>query len=265
MNPLWTDTHCHLCHPRFAEDADQVLERALQAGVSQLIEVGYSEETCPLVLLLAERRPDVIRAAVGIHPHEAAHWNDDLRARLQGWLSHPMVCALGEIGLDYYYDFATPAQQQLVCRVQLAMARHRGLPVLLHCRDAWDDLLGLLESEAAGLHGVLHCFTGSVDQAQRAVAMGWLLGIGGLVTFKKPGALPDVVRAVGAEHLVLETDAPWMTPEPRRGRRNEPALLLHTASRVAELLDMPLPRLADVIRSNVNRLLTPQILTETLT
>ncbi len=255
MSVCWTDTHCHLSHPRFADDVEEALNRACSAGVTRLIEVGYSADTCPCVLQLAERHPEVVRAAVGIHPHEAARWTSDLRADLERWLDHPTVCALGEIGLDYYYDFATPEQQRQVCLTQFEMARERALPVLLHCRDAWDDLLALLADEAAGLHGVLHCFTGSVDQACRAVEMGWMLGIGGLVTFKKPGALPDVVRAVGIHHIVLETDAPWMTPEPRRGRRNEPALMLHTAQRVAELLDRPLPELSTAMEANVNRLL----------
>jgi TatD DNase family protein len=244
---IWTDTHCHLNHPDFASDAGSVWNRAREAGVHTAIVVGYDLASTESALQIAERF-DGCWASVGIHPHDAVQCDENALLQLHRLASHPRVMAIGEIGLDYYRNLSPKDAQQQALEQQIHLALQLRLPVIIHCRDAYDDLLDILARYP--LRGVLHCFSGELHHAQRAVEMGWYLGIGGVVTFKNARTLREVVRQVPLDNLLLETDAPYLAPMPHRGKRNEPAYIPLIAQMVASLKNVPLEELATVTTQN---------------
>ena len=232
-----TDSHCHLAGEEFIADLDAVVERAKAAGVSGA-----------LVILAAEDDAEVARAAtvlaawpecrfaVGVHPHHAHLFANDpaaAAALVERRLSElPLARAVGEIGLDYHYDFSPRDVQHAVFRAQLQLARQRGLPVVIHTREAEADTLQLIAEEGGGrLNGVFHCFSGDADAASRALATGFFLSVPGILTFPKAASLREAARAVPADRLLIETDSPYLAPIPYRGKRNEPAY-------VAKVLDV---------------------------
>lgn len=249
-----TDTHCHVHDARYDGDRDQVVARAREAGVTRMVTVG--EDIADSRRALETARHYDLAAATGIHPHEAKDAPDDIASALAPLLTDSRVVAIGETGLDYYYDHSPRDAQARVLRAQLDVARERGLPVIFHLRDAFDDFIAILRHEwQPPMRGVVHCFTGTLDQARTYVdEFGLLLGIGGVVTFENAQPLRDAVRGIGAGALVLETDAPYLAPVPLRGRRNEPSFLVHTAARVASLLGLPRDELIAATDRNANRL-----------
>jgi TatD DNase family protein len=242
------DTHAHIHDKRFDDDRDETVARARAAGITGIITVG-----CDLAdsgrALEAARRYDVL-ASVGIHPHEAIDAPGDIAAAFAPFLEDERIVAIGETGLDYYYDHSPRDVQRDVLRKQLRIARERDMPVIFHHRDAYDDFVAILREEfTPGMHGVIHCFTGDAEQARTYVnEFGLALGIGGVLTFKTAEQVRDAVRAVGLAPLVLETDCPYLAPIPKRGQRNEPAFVEFTAAKLAELLD----RSEDEIRSRTD-------------
>jgi len=244
---IWTDTHCHLNHPDFASDAGLVWSRAKDAGVHAAVVVGYDLASSESALQVAERL-DGCWASVGIHPHDAVQCDENALLQLHRLASHPRVTAIGEIGLDYYRNLSPKDAQQQALEQQINLALQLRLPAIIHCRDAYDDLLPILARYP--LRGVLHCFSGELHHAQRAVEMGWYLGIGGVVTFKNAHTLREVVQRVPLENLLLETDAPYLAPMPHRGKRNEPAYIPLIARMVASLKNVPLEELATVTTQN---------------
>jgi TatD DNase family protein len=247
---VWlTDTHCHLNLNIFQDDLPAVLERARQQGVSRILVPGIDIETSRLALELCERH-DLLFAAVGIHPHDAASWTDGTLASLRQMAGHPKVAAIGEIGLDYYRDRSPRPQQRQVLRAQLEMAAELNLPVVLHNREAIDDLwseisgwLNQLTAAASPLverPGVLHSYDGDLPTTQKAVEQGFRIGISGPVTFKNAPLRHQVASGLPLDRLMLETDAPYLTPHPYRGRRNEPAYVALVAEKLASLHDVPL-------------------------
>jgi TatD DNase family protein len=248
------DTHCHVHDPRYDDDRDEVIERARAAGVTGMVTIGEDIADSRRALETAQRY-DLV-AAAGIHPHEAKDAPADIASALTPLLADSRVVAIGETGLDYYYDHSPRDAQARVLRAQLAVARERALPVIFHLRDAFDDFVAILREEwKPPMRGVVHCFTGTTAQARIYVdEFGLLLGIGGVVTFENAQPLRDAVRAIGAGALVLETDAPYLAPVPLRGRRNEPSFLPHTAARVASLLGLGLDELVTATDRNVHRL-----------
>lgn len=244
---IWTDTHCHLNHPDFAADASHVWNRAREAGVHHAIVVGYDLASSETALQIAEQF-DGCWASVGIHPHDAVQCEQNALLRLHQLASQRRVVAVGEIGLDYYRNLSPREAQQHALEQQMDLALQLRLPVIIHCRDAYDDLLDTLSRYS--LRGVLHCFSGEPRHAQRAVEMGWYLGIGGVVTFKNAHTLREVVQQTPLENLILETDAPYLAPMPYRGKRNEPAYIPLIAEMVASLKNVPLEELATVTTQN---------------
>lgn len=243
--PLLFDTHAHLHDPAFAPDRAAVLERAHAAGVRRLLTVGTDAASSVEALALSRAWPGV-HAAVGIHPHDAAGADQGALAEIAALARAPEVRAVGEIGLDYYRFLAPRAAQVAALRAQLALAREVAKPVVLHCREAHADLLLILERDgvsAAG--GILHCFSGDAEVARRGLALGLAISIAGPVTYPNARGLQAVVPGVPLDRLVLETDCPYLPPQPWRGQRNEPAYLAVTAARVAALVGRPL---ADVAR-----------------
>jgi TatD DNase family protein len=247
------DTHAHLDGTDFAEDFEAVLARAAAAGVATMVSCGQDEATSRLTLALAAAHPE-IKPAVGVHPHEA-RTAGDLRW-LDVMLDDPAVVAAGEMGLDYHYDFSPRDVQREVLASQLDRAQARGLPVILHCREAEDDLAAILrERFARGRLGVVHCFTGPYEWGARLIEeFGLFLGLGGAVTFKDAKELHDAATRLPLDHLVLETDCPFMTPAPHRGRRNEPAYMTLTCARLAELRGATPDAIAAATTANAHRL-----------
>lgn len=234
------DTHAHLHFPEFAEDLPGVLERARAVGVRWILTIGTSAEGSRAAVALAEREPDLY-AAVGIHPHDAAEADeaafDDLRRLAE---SSGKVVAVGEIGLDFFRNLSPRDVQLEVFRRQLDLARRIGKPILVHCREAHAETLEVLHAEgvpAAG--GIMHCFSGDAEVARRCLDLGLLISLAGPVTYPNARKLPEVVKLAPEDRLVVETDCPFLPPQPYRGKRNEPAYLPITAARVAELKGLP--------------------------
>ncbi|PTQ51325.1 MAG: putative deoxyribonuclease YcfH [Brockia lithotrophica] len=233
----WIDTHAHVDHPRFDDDREEALARARAAGVVKIVNVGYNAVSIRTTLALAEAYPFVF-AAIGWHPTEVASFGDGEERELRRLLAHPKVVALGEIGLDYHWDTVPPAVQQEAFRRQIRLAREMGLPIVVHDRDAHDDVLRILEEEGAEeVGGILHAFSGDALHAERGLTLGFALGFGGVVTFRK-AAQRDLLPRVPLDRIVLETDSPYLTPHPHRGKRNEPAYVAIVGQAVAELLGL---------------------------
>jgi len=247
------DTHAHLDGGEYANDLEQVLERARTAGVSPIVAAGQDEASSRATLELASKHAHVA-PAVGVHPHEAKSAGD-LRW-LEPLLRDPRVVAAGEMGLDYHYDHSPRDVQRAVFERQLDLAGERGLPVIIHCRESEDDIAAILQARfARGRLGVVHCFTGTYEWGKRLIGdFGVFLGIGGAVTFKNAKELHDAAARLPLDHLVLETDCPFMSPAPYRGKRNEPAYLPLTCARLAELRGCTPAEIAAATTANARRL-----------
>lgn len=282
---MLTDTHCHLDFNKFDDDRDAVIQRALEAGVERILIPAIELESCKAVIRLANSHPNLF-AAVGFHPTELNGWNDDSIETLRGMIfPHPVslsqrergwgegkLVAIGEIGLDYYWQAAPREIQREALRAQLKLAAQTGLPVILHLREKDDalqgeaaaDLLELLREWSAALQrennplaqrpGVLHSFSGSLETAQAALALGFFLGITGPVTYKNAEARREVVKSLPLERVLIETDSPFLAPVPQRGKRNEPAFVCAIADKIAEIHHLSPPELAAITSENARRL-----------
>jgi TatD DNase family protein len=227
------DSHCHLNANVYRTDLDDVVHRAEDAGVHGILVPGIGIAESRRAVEIAERHA-IVRAAVGIHPHEARSWNDDAEREIRTLAAHPKVAAVGEIGLDFYRDWCPPELQHAAFDAQLRLAKELALPIVVHDRDAHEEILGALESPThRGLTGVLHCFSGGPAEVRRALALGFHVSFTGSLTYDK-GRTDAVLAVVPPEKLLLETDAPWMTPTPHRGKRNEPAWVGRVADAIAE-------------------------------
>jgi len=249
------DTHAHLHVPEFAADLDAVLARARAAGVEGVVTIGTDRETNPAAVKLAEARAGVY-ASVGIHPHDAAAAADADFAAMEALVrSSARVVALGEMGLDFFRNLSPPDVQERVFRRQLGLARRLGKPVVVHCRDAHAQALAILAEEGVReVGGVMHCFSADVEVAKRCLDLGLLISLAGPVTYRNARALPEVARFVPGDRLVVETDCPYLPPQPHRGQRNEPAHVRLTAARVAELRGVDPESLAAAMSDNAARL-----------
>jgi len=225
------DSHCHLDDEQFDPDREQVIERALAAGVELMMAIGTGGDL-EVAIKQAERYP-FIYATIGVHPHDAAKATPDTFARLRDLAGHPKVLAIGEIGLDYHYDFSPRDVQRSVFERQLEIAADFRKPIVIHTREAWEDTLALLPGLPCG--GIMHCFTGDAAQARQALDVGFHLGFGGVLTFPKAESLREAARITPEDRLVVETDCPYLAPVPHRGKRNEPAFVADTARRLAEV------------------------------
>jgi len=249
------DTHAHLHFPEFDADREAMLGRAREAGVRRMLTIGTEPDSSRAAVALAAREADVW-AAVGIHPHDAAGADEAAVKEIAGLAAEPRVVAIGEIGLDYFRNLSPPADQQRVFRALLGLARRIAKPVVVHCRDAHDDVLRILaEERVAEVRGIMHCFSGDVEIARRCLDLGLLISLAGPLTYPKARALPDVARFTPADRLVIETDCPFLPPQGHRGQRNEPAYLAITAARVAELRGEPVEAMAARLTVNACALL----------
>jgi TatD DNase family protein len=251
------DSHAHLDMEDFDLDRDLVLERARDAGIGPILSLAMIDEKCAYdrAFALVESRPELY-TALGCHPHEARifdGWGGE--ARLKELARRPRLLAIGEIGLDYHYNQSPPEVQRDVFRRQIRVARELGLPVIVHHREAEEDLRRILEEERAReVGGVLHSFTADLETARHALDQGFLISFSGILTFKSAGALREVARQLPLERLLLETDCPYLAPVPHRGKRNEPAFVRETARVVAELLGVSLGDVERATDENFRRL-----------
>ncbi len=250
---MFIDSHAHLFDRKFDSDIERVLERARAAGVERIITLGDNIENSKRAIGLALRYPEIL-AAVGIHPHHAREWAADKDGTLRRLSEIPRVVAIGEIGLDYHYNPDSRALQREVLREQLALAREVELPVSIHCREAYEDLLEDIHAQNGNSPGgVIHCFSGGYEDARALTDLGFFLGVGGTITFPNAGPLRDVLKAIGIDFLILETDSPYLAPQAKRGRRNEPAHLPLIARALAELTGHAYRDVARTTRYNTLR------------
>jgi TatD DNase family protein len=252
---MLVDSHCHLDFPGLVEDRDQVIERARAAGVGVMQTIGTRLGTFDKVLAIAEADPGIF-CSVGVHPHQADEEGLDDPAPLVALAGHPRVIGIGESGLDYYYDHSSRAGQERSFRAHIQAAREAGLPLIVHTRDADRDTIDLLRTAMveAPFAGVIHCYSSSPELAFAAVEMGLHLGLGGILTFKRSEELRATVRALPLDRLILETDAPYLAPQPFRGKRNEPAYVAHVAATLAEVKALPVDEIAQATTDNFFRL-----------
>lgn len=254
---MFVDSHCHLNYEGLIEDQAGVLSRARTAGVSAMLNISTRELEWSAIIGVAEREGDVW-ASVGIHPHEADDHAHVDTAKLVAAAAHPRIIAIGETGLDYYYDHSDRAQQQVSFRAHIAAARETGLPIIVHTRDAEEDTAAILreEMEKGAFTGVIHCFTASDDFADVALDLGFFISISGIVTFKNAKALQATAARIPSDRLLIETDSPFLAPVPHRGRPCEPAFVADTARFLARLRDEPIEQLAQVTSDNFYALFT---------
>jgi TatD DNase family protein len=228
------DSHCHLDFPDFAEDMDGVLARAREAGIGRLVTISTRVRRFSRILALVEGHEDVF-GTVGTHPHNAHEELDITAEALANLAEHPKIVGIGEAGLDFHYDNSPREAQEQGLRTHVHAARLTGLPLVIHARSADEAMIGILEEEFSrgAFKGVLHCFSSGAELARRGVELGLYLSFSGIISFKKSEALRDIARAAPADRLLVETDAPYLAPEPHRGRRNEPAFVRFAAEALA--------------------------------
>lgn len=248
------DTHAHLEMREFNDDRDEVIQRAREAGVEYIVTIGTTVESSRDAVMLAEKY-DFIYAAVGIHPHEVKDVLHPAYEVLRHFAKHKKVVAYGEIGLDYYYEHSPRSDQKRKFRDMLREARELDLPVIIHDRDAHEDTLRILSEEwSPELGGVMHCFSGDLAMARKVIEMGFSISIAGPVTFPKAEALREVVKRIPIEHMLVETDSPYLAPQPVRGKRNEPAHVRHTAEMIAQVKGLSFDDVARITSFNAMQL-----------
>ena len=231
------DTPAHYDSGKFNADREEVLRAVHESGVALIVDPGDCAATSARAVAIAQEY-DFVYAAVGWHPEEAAGWTDDSLEQIRALAAQPKVCAIGEIGLDYYWDASTKATQEIMLRAQLELALELDLPVIIHDREAHGDSLRIV-CDYPGLRGVFHCFSGSVEMAEELLKLGWMLSFNGAITFKNARKAPEVIAAVPLERMMVETDAPYLTPVPFRGKRNDSGYVHLVAEKIAQLKGLP--------------------------
>ena len=250
---MFIDSHAHVQLSQFDKDRDAVLKRAHEAGVSTILIIGFDLETSLGAVELAQKH-EHLYATVGMHPHDAKNLTPDVLKSFRELLDHPKVIALGEIGLDYYRNLSPHNVQKEAFEKQLDLAEEMEMPIIIHNRDAYMDILPILEARKGKVRGVLHCFTGDVELMHRSIKIGLHIGIGGIVTFPNAKDMQTVATEVPSERLLIETDCPWLAPQFRRGKRNEPAYVPAVAEKIAELRDTSVEAIGDITTKNFDTL-----------
>jgi TatD DNase family protein len=245
------DSHVHLNHPDFRDDLADVLARAKWAGVTLMMNIGFDIESSRETVALTERFSSM-RGAVGVHPHDARTYTDEVEAELLSMLEKPGIVAVGEIGLDYYRDLSPRETQQAVFKRQLSLALDKGKPVVIHCRDAFDDVMAILGDAARRYRGIFHAFSGDGVMARDVMSLGFHIGVGGVVTFRN-ARLRDVVTELPLGAVVLETDCPYLAPVPFRGKRNEPSYLRHVVETVSAATGQTTEKIVEATNENFAR------------
>ena len=243
------DSHTHLQVSQYNKDRDAVLKRAQTAGVATILIIGIDLETSLGAIELADKHENLY-ATVGMHPHDAKKLTPDVLKTFRELLQHPKVIALGEIGLDYYRNFSPPNVQKDAFQKQLDIAEKMEMPIIIHNRDAYMDILPILESRQGQIQGVLHCFTGNIELMERSVEIGFHIGIGGIVTYPNAKEMQAVACKVPSDRLLIETDCPWLAPQFHRGKRNEPSYIQAVAEKIAELRNTSVETIGEITTNN---------------
>jgi len=247
------DSHCHLDMDAFDNDRGEVINRSLEAEVTYIINVGSDKEGNIKSLNISNNYPKIY-TSVGIHPHDSKTLNEELCSEIKAWLKQPKVVAIGEIGLDYHY-MHSPKEIQINAFIkQITIAKDSGLPIIVHSREAKNDTIQILQQNASGVSGVLHCFSGDMEMAEKAMELGFFISIAGPVTFRNAKDLREIAKFIPDEYLLIETDAPYLSPVPMRGKRNEPGFLKHTAQAIAELRGVSIKDIARITTLNAMKL-----------
>ncbi|MGI5891169.1 MAG: TatD family hydrolase [Bacillota bacterium] len=253
------DTHTHLNDAELYNDLDNVLARAEKAGVEKMAAVGYNWASSLMSVRLAEKYPQRIYAIVGIHPYDAKLWDNALSKRLSALASEPQVVAIGEIGLDYYRDISSPEEQKKAFISQIDLAKQLRKPIVIHNRETHGDMMKILRQEKAGLNGgVLHCFSGSVEIARECIKLGFHISLAGPVTFHNARNLHQVAKEIPLEHLLVETDCPYLSPHPYRGKTNEPARVALVVAKIAEIKNIDIKEVEQVTTANACKIFSIQ-------
>ncbi len=248
------DTHTHLDDSRYDADREAMIQRAREAGVDTFVTIGCDLPTSRAAVALADRHADVY-ATIGVHPHEVKRIEEDWYNELRRLAEHPKVVAYGEIGLDYHYNHSAPEQQRARFREQVSLARELRLPIVIHTREAQDDTITILKEEnAAEVGGVFHCFSGDAWLAKDALDLGFYLSFSGVITFQNATMLRDIVKTVPLDCILIETDCPYLTPVPYRGKRNEPAYVRAVAEKIAEIHKTSVDTIAEITCKNARDL-----------
>ncbi len=244
------DTHTHVYDHQFSLDRNEAMKRALDAGVGMMLLPNVDASTIAPMLELHEQYPDHTRVMMGLQPEEVKEDYKEVLSMMEKELEHGIYVGVGEVGLDFYWDSTYEKQQLDAFETQLDWSKQLGLPLSIHCRNAFEKMVKILEKKQdGGLRGIMHCFTGTEEEAKVYLELGFHLGLGGVTTYKNCG-VKDYLPNLPLDRIVLETDAPYLAPVPRRGKRNEPAFLVHTAQRIADVLQMPLDDFAEVTTTN---------------
>jgi TatD DNase family protein len=251
---MFVDSHCHLDDKRFAEDLEAVLDRAAAAGVTRMLSIGTGDGPPGIdcAVRVADKYAPVF-ASIGVHPHDASKVTPRTLDELRDLAKHPKVVAFGEIGLDYHYDFSPRDIQREVFVAQLKLAGELKLPLIVHTREAWADTIATLSEHWRG-PGIMHCFTGTADEARQALDLGLHLAFGGVITFKTADTAREAAKITPDDRLLIETDAPYLAPIPHRGKRNEPSFMVETARKLAELRGTTVERIAELTATNFETL-----------
>ena len=243
--PVWFDSHCHIHDERIPDGADGAVEAARSAGVQTMVTVGCDRATSLAAIEVAARFDDV-HATVGLHPHDASNGVDSI----VDLLDTPGIVAVGEAGLDYYYDHSPRDAQQIAFAAQIQLAHERRLPLIIHTRDAWDDTFDILRAEGTPERTVFHCFTGGPDEARRCLDLGATLSFSGIVTFKGAPEVQDAARECPLDRMLIETDSPYLAPIPHRGKPNRPAWVPHVGRFIADLRGLDADEIAEATSTN---------------
>ncbi len=247
------DTHAHLQDPAFNKDRQEVMKRAREAGLEKIVCIGYDYETSVEAVELARRHPEVY-AVVGVHPHDAKNLDAETLAKLYELARDPRVVAIGETGLDYYRNLSSPEKQRTAFKDQIKLAQELYKPLVIHDRDAHQEILDILKKEKAGVNeGIIHCYSGHLPLAVELMKEGFYISFAGPLTFKNAKKTQEVAARISLERILIETDSPYLAPEPFRGKRNEPALVVHTARKLAELRNKTEDEIAYVTSQNAKR------------
>ncbi len=251
---MFIDSHAHLFYPNFNGEVEQVIERAKSAGVNYILVPGTDLATSKKAIDLAEQF-DMVYAAVGVHPHDTTEWDDSFLEKLEEFSKHPKVVAIGEIGLDYYYDFAPKDIQNVAFKAQIDLAIKVNLPIIVHNRESNEDIMNIVRSyKGTNLRGQFHCFAGTSEDAEELISMGHFVSFTGNITFKKADNIRETLKKVKLDKLLLETDSPFMTPVPYRGKRNEPSNIPLIAEKIAKIHEVGLDDVARITNYNAYRL-----------
>ena len=256
---ILVDTHAHIDEEGFAQDFDEMLERAYANDVKYVVNIGANMDESRVSIELADKY-ESIYATVGVHPHDVAEVDDKALDQLAKWCEHDKVVAVGEIGLDYFRSQTSKEMQAYAFAAQLDVARQMHMPVSIHDRDAHGDVMRMLKNEGKGINGILHCFSGSWEMAKELIKMEYYIAIGGAVTFKNAAKLPEIAANIPLEYLLLETDCPYLAPHPHRGTRNEPANIRPIAEFIANIRGITLEELAAATTANAARIMRMPIL-----